>query len=115
MSDLQLVKAIEEFYNSAWEKLLITAGTLTAALLFVSGFVVPYYFAKWQRRVNSEQEEKLKQDYRFELSQVVEELRKEIENRLNSISTNMNEAAAHNEKLASGMSFHVQGVALADK
>lgn len=78
MDAIDILHHIDDFYNSAWDKLIITGAIIIGAV----GFLVPYLFNRHQQRqliLSKEQvEAELKEELRSLKNELNEENKKEI-------------------------------------
>lgn len=109
MDPLEILKAVDDFYRSAWDKLIIYTGILVA----VVGVIIPILFTWLQNRTQRIREEVIKK----ELENAFDAKLKEIEEKLTgSIEENMGKKSAEIEKkienkveMVEAYAIHIQG------
>ena len=78
MDDLTLLKAVEEFYNSAWDK-LIYSGILAIAIV---GVLMPVLIQWWQKNALLVQEKNIEQNAKEYVRESMKGLAEEIKKQM---------------------------------
>lgn len=102
---LEILSKVNEFYDSAWNKLVLTGGIAFAII----GVVVPYFLDRHQKKVLKLSEEKLESEVNSKIEEakksIEEELNKKFAQKLSEFDKKLDDS----KKLSIAQSFHLQG------
>lgn len=111
---LDIVNKIDQFYNSAWDKLII-AGSL---ILLVVGFVIPIvtqlYIRQKQRYTLREMEKRFREQMLEYITLKEKEATERINEKMDEKITEIKEYMSQIKESSSGAIFHVQGTMFCD-
>jgi hypothetical protein len=110
-NEIDIINSVNEFYNSAWEKLIIV-GTIALTII---GILVPLIIQWYQKKTMILNEEKLKNHIKQEVEKIKDDLRKEIketfENEMKKFEEKIEKIRSNSE---AGI-FHIQAISELDK
>ncbi|NVO11191.1 MAG: hypothetical protein HXX16_14610 [Bacteroidales bacterium] len=105
MEQIDIIKQIEEFYNSAWDKLIITGSIIFA----VFGIIIPFVFQFMQNRILRLQEKEIRINTQEQLEQLKLELQQEIRKEYQEEIKKITEEFDKKSQGLKGMGLHLQG------
>lgn len=109
MDPIEILKSVDEFYNSAWNKLII----FTSILVAVVGVIIPILLTWWQNRTLKIREDAIQKELNSSLTITIKNIEEKLTNRINEefdnkiekIKSEMNQEVAN---IRAG-TFHLQG------
>ena len=109
MDPLDILKAVDDFYRSAWDKLIIYTGILVA----VVGVIIPILFTWLQNRTQRIREEAIKNELEnaldTKLKEIEGKLTSSIEEKLREKSTEIEKKIENKLEIVEAYAIHIQG------
>lgn len=105
MENLEIIQQVEQFYNSAWDKLIITGSIIFA----IFGILIPFFFQFIQNRQLKLQEKEIKLDINDQLSVLKKDLHIEIKAEYEKEFEKLSKKFEQKSDEIKGMAFHLQG------
>ena len=79
MNPIEILKSVNEFYNSAWDKLII----FTSILVAVVGVIIPILLTWWQNRTLKIREDAIQKELNSTLSNAINNIEEKLTKRIN--------------------------------
>lgn len=105
MDNYELINQVDEFYNSAWNKLLLV-GTVSFAIV---GILVPYILQWYQKKSIKLSENELRQEIAKELEEIKVSLMADVISFFNEQSKKYEEKFIMQSHSSEAGLFHIQG------
>jgi hypothetical protein len=109
MDPIEILKSVNDFYQQAWDKLIIYTGILVA----VVGIIIPILFNWLQNRTQRIREESIKNEIESNLNLWIkgleEKFNKKYEETVSKMSSELLDKVNIKAELAEAYSFHIQG------
>jgi len=109
MDPTEILKSVNDFYQQAWDKLIIYTGILVA----VVGIIIPILFTWLQNRTQRIREESIKKEIDsnldLKIKEIEEKLNKKYEETISKMSSELLDKVSIKAELAEAYSFYNQG------